>query len=924
MTFRLRPLSLIMLSASLMACSATPTNKQTPATALDANYSSTVPAINIEYEKFVLPNGLTTIVHTDHSVPKVFVGIWYKVGSKDEPEGKTGFAHLFEHLMFQGTANRKGDYFLPYNKVGATGINGTTDLDRTNYYATIPSNAIDTALWMESDRMAYLAGAITQDALNEQRDVVKNEKRQGQLRPGSETSRRYQTGFYPVGHPYAHSTIGSMEDLDNASLDDVKQWFKDYYGASNAVLVLSGDIDVATAKEKVSHYFSDAPAGKPNSKIDQWVPTFSEVKRDINYDQVATVNFSRTWPLPNSEARDTSLMEVVAATLAGSKDSPLNRVLIDELQLALGVSANVTSNEVSSTFSISAALKPGVSVEDVDAHIQKILADYFDKGPDQERLDGLRLSLDISLIRSLESAEGVGNRLAEGEVFHDNPAFFEVQRDWLKETNGQELKTVAKKWLSKPYFESQIRPMPRVQDMNGKVDRSAIPHPGKFDGKVVFPDIQQATLANGMKVVVSPRPSLPVVDISMQFATGTALNNKYGTSVAELAFGLMSQGTTNKDVNAIAKTMEKTGTTIAGAASERQSGVNWGPLTQYLDPTFALAADLIRNPIYPQAEIDKIVDRVDMAYDNYERNPMGSGGVAYNRAIWGADHRFGHVPTREEDKALSRDAIVKFHDNEIVPNNATLYMVGDITLERGVELANRYFGDWKAGTPAPLPGVEKAHSMTGKVILVDAPGMVQSSIMVGHVVTPYTPETAATYSLMSDALGGGFNSRLNMNLREDKGWAYGFGADISSASIGERVFTASGTVQADKTAESMKEVAKEIREFVTTRPITAEELERDKESAIRSIPSRFTSNGSFVNSMITSQLYNLPYKYAEGAMERMNEVTLEDVRKLAKATYHPDQLTWVVVGDLSVIEKDIRALKLGEVEVWDVYGNKVR
>nr|WP_283105082.1 pitrilysin family protein [Shewanella dokdonensis] len=909
-----------MLSTTLTSCAATPHPEQATAPEVKAS----VPAINIGYEKFVLPNGLTTIVHTDHSVPDIFVGIWYKVGSKDEPEGKTGFAHLFEHLMFQGTSNRKGEYFLPFDKIGATGMNGTTSLDRTNYFATVPSNAIDTALWMESDRMGYLPGAITQDALDEQRDVVKNEKRQGQLRPGSKAGQRFQELFYPIGHPYAHTTIGSMKDLENASLADVKQWFKDYYGASNAVLVLSGDIDLATAKEKVSHYFSDAPAGRPTDKIDQWVPTISEIKRDINYDQVATTSFVRTWPLPNSDTRDAALMEVVAATLAGAKTTPLNQILVDKLQLANSVGASVSPNEVNSTFSIFVSLRPGVSVEEVDTQLQKILADYYTNGPTQERLDGLKLSLDISLIRSLESPEGVGEKLAEGEVFHDNPAFFEVQRNWLNTTNGQELKALAKKWLDKPYFESQLRPLPLVQAMNGKVDRTKIPEAGKFTGKVTFPDIQQTTLANGMKVVVSPRPGLPVVDISMQFATGTALDDKYGTSVAEKAFGMLSQGTKDMNVDAIASTMEKIGTTIAGAASERQSGINWGPLTQYLEPSFALAADLIRNPSYPQSEIDKAVERVDMAYDNYERNPMNAAGSAYSRAIWGADHRFGHIPSREEEKALTRQKIVNFHDHEIVPNNATLYMVGDITLEKATELANRYFGDWKAGTPDKLPGVAAAHSAVGKVILINAPGMVQSSITVGHAVAPFNADNSAALSLMNAALGGGFNSRLNMNLREDKGWAYGFGSGISNASVGQQVFTASGTVQADKTAASMSEIAKEIRQFVTTRPITAEELERDKESAIHSIPSGYTTNGAFVNAMISSQLFNLPYKYAEGAMARLDKVTLSDVRNMAKATLHPDQLTWVVVGDLSVIEADIRALKLGQVEVWDVYGNKVR
>lgn len=912
----------LVVSSALCACSATQTS--TTVNATPAEPETNTQNLSVDYQKFTLPNGLTTLVYTDNSVPTVYVGVWYKVGSKDEPEGKSGFAHLFEHLMFQETKHREGEYFLPFDKAGATGMNGTTSLDRTNYYATVPSNALDMALWMESDRMAYLGESITQSLLDEQRDVVKNEKRQGQIRPGSLARERFQANFYPPTHPYAHTTIGSMEDLDKASLEDVKTWFSDYYGASNAVLVLAGDIDLATAKEKVAHYFSDAPTGKPINKLDQWMPEFTDVKRDINYDQVPTVNFIRSWPLPNNDSKDTALMAVVARTLAGSKNTPLTDLLIDEHDLATHVSASVNDNEVSSVFSINVSLKPGVDVADVDALIQQAMQTYFANGPEEDALDALRLSLKISLVRSLERPSAIGTKLIQGEVLHNNPTFFQQQQAWLNATTPSELKALAKKWLDKPYFESQLRPLPRTEKMSAEVDRSAIPEIGEFNGQVHFPDIEQTTLDNGIHLVVANRPRLPVVDISMQFETGTALNPIYGTSVAENAFGLMATGTEKYDASALAKQMDKIGTVIMSSASERQSGVNFGPLKEHLDDAFSLAAEMIRHPIYPQKEIDKIIDRVDPAYDNYERTPINAASAVFGKAMWGDAHRHGHIPTREEEKNLSRETIQAFHDNEIGPNNTTIYLIGDITLDEAVAVVSAHFGDWQPVSHHAIPEVAKAQPQTGKVILVDAPGMVQSSITAGHIVAPYQRELAATEGLMNAALGGSFHSRLNMNLREDKGWAYGFSAGIGSTPSGQRVFSASGTVQADKTAASMVEVKREIHDFVTTAPTTAEELARDKASAIRSIPSAYTSNTAFLNAMINAQVYGTPYRYAEGSIGRLKAVTLEQVRTQATKTYQPDALTWVVVGDLSVIENDVRALGFGDVEVWDVYGNRIR
>lgn len=880
--------------------------------------------VKVDYQTFTLPNGLTTIVYSEHSVPNVFVGVWYKVGSKDEPAGKTGFAHLFEHLMFQPTVNRQDEYFLPLDKVGATGINGTTHFDRTNYYQTVPSNALDLALWMESDRMANLAVGITQQGLDEQRFVVKNEKRQGELAPGSKMTERYLQNYYPAGHPYSHSVIGSMEDLDNATLDDVKQWFNDYYGANNAVLVLAGDIDLETAKAKVGHYFSDVKPGKPLDKLDQWLPVFSEIKRDIAYDKVPTANVSRVWPLPNNDHKDTALMQLVAMTLADSKSSPLYKILVDDLQLAMNVGASVTPNELSSTFTIYASLKPGITVEQINPILDNILQTYYSKGPDKAHLASLILNGNIAMLRSLESNATIGEQLIEGYLYQNDPLFFQKQMQWATAATPKELKQLAQKWLDKPYYESQLLPSPLTEVQQATVDRSSLPLAGPFKGKVTFPAIEEAVLSNGLKIVVAERKNLPIVDISMQFNTGSLAEDKYGVNVAKQAFDLLFSGTKKYSATEFETAAREQGVSISSRAGARQSSLSWGALSEKLDVSFKLAAEAVRHPSYPQTELDKIIANIDASYDAYERNPLGSANAIYQRAMWGEKHPSGEITRREQAKVISRQAIVDFHQREIGPNNATLYLIGDITLAQAVKLAEKHFGNWKTITPTDINQRPAAQGKLGRIILIDAPDASQSSIAVGQIIAPFNKDSSAVESLMTDALGGSFHSRLNMNLREDKGWAYGFSAGIANSPVGQRVFTASGSVQADKTAESMVEIKKEISAFISTAPHTEQELARDKAAQIFSIPSAFTSGGAFLNSMIGSATYGLPYNRAEGAMQRLDAVTLADARTLAAQTFKPEDLIWVIAGDLQQIETQIRALNFGEVEVWDVYGNKVR
>lgn len=881
--------------------------------------------VRIPYETFTLPNGLTTLVYTDHTAPTVFVGVWYRIGSKDEPVGKTGFAHLFEHLMFQPTVNRPTEYFTPLEAVGATDMNGSTTTDYTNYIQTVPTNALDRALWMEADRMGHLADGITQALLDEQRAVVKNEKRQGELGPGQASEAQFLKSYYPAGHPYAHTTIGSMEDLDAATLDDVKAWFEANYGASNAVLVLAGDIDAATAREKVAFYFGGVRQGEPISRPALWTPSTPDIRRDVAYENVPAAVISRTWPLSNASPRDNTLLQLAARAMAAGRGTPLHDALVEKLGLANGVSASVGEAQLASAFTLSVALKPGVKPEVADEALDRELAKFFAAGPDSDRLEQIITASDISLLQTMESSAAIGAWLAQGAVTHDDPVYFLKQREWIGDVDPKEVARLTQSALSRPYYELVQLPTPiPVAAPSGIADPTRMPDAGPADTTIAFPAVAEATLANGLKLVVANRPNLPIVSASLQFSTGALAEDTYGRGTASRALAMLTSGSRRYTADQLQREATKAGVNIAAGAQSRQSAVSWTMLAARLDDGFRFVSEVVRHPTYPQTEIDKALDQVAPQFDAYERNPLQSAGPIYSRAIWGEDHPLGRIGTREDAKAVSRDDIQAFHDREIGPNNATLYLVGDITLEQAKSLAQSYFGDWRRITPTPLNERGAATGVPGRIILVDAPGAAQTSLTVGELTTPSVADQAAAASLADSILGAAFNSRLNMNLREDKGWTYGFAGGVADTPIGPRTFTASGTVEADRTADAMAEIRKEIAAYVTDRPATAEELERDRTARTLALPSAFSGNGAFLAAITSAAAYAQPYDRAASSGARLAAVTLDQVHTVARQTYDPGRLTWVVVGDLSKIEAPVRALNYGPVEVWDVYGHKLR
>ena len=879
--------------------------------------------IDLPYERFQLANGLTVLVHSDHSTPTVFVGMWYGVGSKNEPEGKTGFAHLFEHLMFQGSENRDGEYFTPFTDAGATGMNGTTNEDRTNYYATVPSGALDMALWMESDRMSHLLGAVTQEALDEQRGVVQNEKRQGETRPYAQMYDKIRAGIYPVDHPYRHSVIGSMGDLDAASLDDVHEWFNTYYGASNVILVLAGDVSLEDAKTKVKHFFSEAPAGVPLSHPKKWIPSLAENREENMYDRVGQTRISRVWALPGLNDKDTVLMYLVNESLVANKNSPLRKKLVDELQLATSIRGNAHGRVMSGEYNLTIDLRPEVTPEQVMPIVDELIAEYLANGPDEQIVENAKLGVKMYILGALETGSQIGRMLAEGELFSGDPLFINTELEWLNNASGENLRQIANRWLTRGYYQLTVEPFPEYQSADATVDRSSIPTvTAKSD--INFPGIETATLRNGIKLVIAKRGSLPLVDVSFQIGTGATAAPANAPGLPTFVFSLLDKGTKKYNANELAAARDKIAMDGRFSAGDEQSSFAYRILTSNLEPSLGLAAEMLRYPTFPDDELDKLKAQIRAYLSNLQHAPSRAAGSLFDRAIYGPDSPKGAVWTPELVEQVDRARLTAWHTAEIAPDNMTIYMIGDIDMEVATRAVNKTFGRWSAKNTSARRDIGDAEDSGGRVILVDHPEAASSTIIAGLAIPPFDADAWSTLSMMNRTLGGAFEARLNMNLREDKSWSYGYYSGISRNTSGDMTFRTSGQVQTDKTAASMQEIRRELEEFVSTRPATVKEIARIKLNRVRSLPGSFATNGGFLGSIINSGSYDLPFDYAETAAERIEAVTLDDVQVVAKELVDSSKLTWLVVGDLAKMEEQVRALGFGDVEVWDAFGNRVR
>jgi len=892
--------------------------------------SSQMPDINIPYDKFTLDNGLTVVVHEDRKSPIVAVSIWYHVGSKNEPAGKTGFAHLFEHLMFNGSEHYDGEYFEPFENVGATGMNGTTWFDRTNYFETVPTPALEMALWMESDRMGHLLGAVTQEKLDNQIGVVQNEKRQGDNRPYGKTEYRILEALFPPGHPYRHSTIGSMEDLSAASLETVQQWFKDYYGAANTVLVLAGDIDVVQARALTEKYFGDIDAGPPVTRMKAAIPTHLSDTYEVMYDRVPQARVFHNWVAPGRTTRAAAEMELVASILGSGKNSRLYQALIYGQQLAVDASSSLQGQELVSMFDIDVTLQSDASMDRVNAIIDRELQNFIDAGPTPEELQRVQTRINARVVRGLEQIGGFGGKavtLAQSELYADDPGFWKTRLEWINGATPESVRATAAEWLSRGRYKLEVYPFADFTTTESSVDRTAGLPPVGAMPDLVFPDIERAELENGLKVVLATRNAVPVVNISLQFDAGYAADSFGTLGAASFAMAMLDEGTATRDALQIAAEAESLGAFISTDSDLDTSMAYLSALKSQLQPSLDLFSEIVKEPAFPDEELVRLRKRWIAGIGQEKNEPVQLALRTLPLLMYGDDHAYG-IPftgsgTEASINALTRDELVSWHQTWIRPSNGTLFVVGDTTMEEILPLLNQYFGAWKENRMAvPEKNIAEVAMREGAVYLIDKPGAPQSLILAGHVAPATGVDNNIDILTMNDVIGGSFTARVNMNLREDKGWAYGAYTFMQDAR-GQRPWLAYAPVQTDKTADSIKELKREMDEFLNSSPARQDELDKSVRNNVNSLPGQFETAGAVLDALLSNDRFGRPDDYVSSLKSRYEAVDLAAVRAAAANVIHPDNLIWLIVGDLEQIEQQIRDLGLGVVQIIDEDGKAI-
>ncbi len=920
----MRPLQSLTLTGSLLLFSlsgwaASPTN--------------TSQATTIAYEKFTLPNGLTLIVHEDRKAPIVAVNVWYHVGSKNEVPGKSGFAHLFEHLMFNGSENYNKDYFKALGAMGATDLNGTTNRDRTNYFQNVPTNGLDRLLFLESDRMGHLLGAIDQAKLDEQRGVVQNEKRQGENQPYGQVFNEAVKVLFPANHPYTFpqgTVIGSMDDLNAAALKDVQEWFKSYYGPNNATLVLAGDIDAKTALEKVTKYFGDIPASPPVARVNAWVPRLENNVRKTMEDRVPQARFYRFFNVPEIGNPELIPLDMAAAVLARGKTSRLFKRLVYTEQLATEVGAFIQDGEIASVMVITATAKPGVSLAKIETVVDEELTKFFKEGPTADELTRTKTQVAASFLRGVERIGGFGGKsdvLAESFVYQGRAdAYLDEQRDVQRATKS-DLQLAAKKWLERGHLTFNVVPFGKFSTGAVAADRKQMPALTAAP-TVSFPAVKRATLSNGLQVVLAQRSGLPIVNVSLRLANAGFSSDLASTAgLSSLAMDLLDEGTQTKDALQLGEALANLGAVLSTDAELDSANFTLNALGQKFEPSLALMAEVVLRPRLAANDFERVRQRRLAQISQEKVSPQSLTLRLMPKFMYPAGHPYSLPLSGSGSETsvakLTLDDVRSWQAQRVRAEGSTVTVVGDIAMPALLASLEKSFGKMEKGAAPAVPLAAAPLAEKPQVYLVDRPGAQQSVIAVGHAVMPTNNADEVAMGAFNKIFGGDFNSRINMNLREDKHWSYGVRSLLVEAK-GQRPFVISAPVQTDKTKESMAELAREMKEIVSNRAVNTDEFERVQADRVLQLPGRWETSAAVQSALGYIVTYGLADDYFQNYAESVRALKLQEADAIGKRTLRPASMVWVIAGDRAKIEAGIRQLNLGELRVVDADGTSVK
>ncbi|MDL2355888.1 MAG: pitrilysin family protein [Pseudomonadota bacterium] len=884
---------------------------------------------DVPYTKFILKNGLTLLVHEDHKAPVVAVNTWYHVGSKNEKVGKTGFAHLFEHLMFSGSENFNKTYINAMERIGATNLNGTTNQDRTNYFENVPTSMLDYALFAESDRMGHLLGVLDQKKLDLQRGVVQNEKRQGENQPYGVTEQLLTENTWPAGHPYSWTVIGSMKDLDAASMPDVQEWFKTNYGPNNTTLVLAGDITPDVARQKVEKYFGDIPPGPPLARHEAWIAKRSGSHRGIVQDRVPQARLYRVWNVPGAHTATEPLLDLAARVLGGGKTSRFYKRLVYKDQLATSATAANDSSEIAGQFDLTLTARPGVDLRKLETAADEELRGLMKSGPTAAELELAKTAILARYVRIVERVGGFGGKsdlLAACMTYTGNPDCYKDYLKAIKAATPAQVKQAMNAWLGDGDYVLEVQPFATGLAAAARQDRSKEPAMGAPE-TLKLPPMQKATLSNGLKVVLAERHAAPVVNFSMMVDSGYASDSAELPGVASLSLRMLEEGTPSRGSLRIGEEFESLGANFAANSNLDGAFVQLNVLKATMPKALDVYADIVLHPAYAQKELERLKKDQLAAIQREKTNPNAMALRVIPSLLYGKGHAYALPMSGSGTEAavarITRDDLLKYHQTWFKPNNATLLVVGDTTLAELTPLLEKAFGGWKAGEVPKKNVVEVAQPAKTVVYLIDRPGALQSVIYGVQLAPPRNAPDAVQLGVVNNIFGGSFSSRINMNLREDKHWSYGVSARLPAA-VGQRLYLSQSPVQTDKTRESLHELVTEYANVAGAKPIAAAELKDAQTNETLGLPGSFETAGQLSNAYATILQYKLPENYYNTYTDTVMAMTPAQANALAARTIMPGKLVWVVVGDMSKVEAGIRDLQLGEVRKIDVDGNRLQ
>ena len=895
-----------------------------------------LPRINAK--EYKLKNGLTVVLHQDKSTPIVAVNAWYHVGSKNEAPGRTGFAHLFEHMMFQGSKNYV-DGWRGVDELGGN-VNGTTDNDRTYYFEAVPSNYLERVLYLEADRMGNLLDAMSQEKLDNQRDVVKNERRfRVDNVPYGTTGERISEIMYPEGHPYRWSVIGSMSDLSAASLDDVKSFFRQYYAPNNAVLVLSGDFDEGQARTWIEKHFGPLAKGADIKRPNPAEPKLTgEIRKTYEEPGVPLPRISLVWHGVRQYSQDEAALDMLSSVLSSGRGSRLQSNLVYGKELAQQAGAFDGTSEIGGLFQITATARPGKSLDDIEKEINVEIERLKKDPPTADEMSRALTIREAGAIFGLQTALGKGGQLASYAGYLNKPDYFQADIDRYRKVTPADVQRVAGQYLTPNRLVMSYLPSkaeaPKAstdkpasteskkkdRDLIAKQDAS-LPKAGP-DPKFTLPTIEKTKLSNGLNLWVVKQNELPIVSMNLVMNAGGILESADKSGVASITASMLNQGTKTRSAVEISNALQSIGASVNAGASWDAGNVSMQTLTKNLDPALDIFADVVTNPAFPANEFETLRRRTLVSFLQRRSSPTAVAGVVYDKVLYG-NQPYGRQLSGDEKtvKAMTRDDLVKFYNSYYRPNNSTLIVVGDVETAAVKAKLEKAFENWKPGDAAAAKNDSQTMAAKPGIYFVDKPGAAQSSVSIGQVGVDRGNPDYYAIQVMNSILGGGGTARLFMNLREDKGYTYGaYSRFVFRRGAGP--FSASGEIQTVSTREAIMEFMKELNGIRGGIPVTKAELDVNKQSLIRRFPSGFETVGQISNQLSNLVVYGLSDSYFNEFISKVNAVTSDDVNRVANKYLDPSKMAIVIVGDRKAVEPTLKDLGY-PMTVLDADGNPI-